>query len=127
METGGVFYGGFPESKTRRGRVQNRGNICPTITARNQDLFHIQTDGRIRRLTPKECFRLQGVSDTDADKIININSDTQCYKQTGNSICVPAMAALFLNLNIAGVLNREEVKEDNINKIPGTEGLHGKL
>ena len=44
---------------------------------------------RIRKLTPKECFRLMGFTDEDIEK--TTCSNTQLYKQAGNSICVPVV------------------------------------
>lgn len=57
---------------------------------------------RIRKLTPKECFRLQGVSEKDADAMLNAESNSQCYKAAGNSITVTVLCALFLQLGIQG-------------------------
>lgn len=54
----------------------------------------------IRKLTPRECGRLMGVSDEDIDKMETVNSNTQLYKQFGNSIVVDVMCAMFKNLNI---------------------------
>ena len=54
----------------------------------------------IRKLTPRECGRLMGVSDEDIDKMAAVNSNTQLYKQFGNSIVVDVMCAMFKNLNI---------------------------
>lgn len=54
---------------------------------------------RLRKLTPRECFRLQGVREPDIDKMLNAGiSDSQLYKLAGNSICVDCMVALFRNL-----------------------------
>lgn len=55
---------------------------------------------RIRKLTPRECGRLMGVSDEDINKMEAVNSNTQLYKQFGNSIVVDVMCAMFRNLNI---------------------------
>ena len=55
---------------------------------------------RIRKLTPRECGRLMGVPDEDIDKMAAVNSNTQLYKQFGNSIVVDVMCAMFKNLNI---------------------------
>ena len=137
-ETGGCFDASYPNSKTRRGRVQDKGNTCPTLTAQNQEVVriekvgqissdgsqcgtvisdngisanlvagahgyansHIATQYRIRKLTPRECGRLMGVSDEDIDKMAAVNSNTQLYKQFGNSIVVDVMCAMFKNLNI---------------------------
>lgn len=122
-EIGGVFDGSFPNSKTRRGRVQDKGNVCPTITAQNQELYRIEicecnepgaiilyvpeTDShymvRIRKLTPRECLRLMAVEENNIDKILEVNSNTQAYKQAGNSIVVDCMTAMFSQLGIPGV------------------------
>lgn len=50
---------------------------------------------RIRKLTPRETFRLMGFSDQDFDKAQKVNSNTQLYKQAGNSIVVPVLEAIF--------------------------------
>lgn len=51
---------------------------------------------RIRKLTPRECFRLMGVKDEDYDKLTV--SDTQKYKQAGNSIVVDVLEDIFDNM-----------------------------
>lgn len=99
-EIGGCFDASYPESTTRRGRVQDKGNICPTLTAQNQEIVRIESRYRIRKFTPRECGRLMGVSDEDIFKMEKVNSDTQLYKQFGNSIVVNVMRAMFKNLNI---------------------------
>ena len=70
------------------------------------------TDGfRIRKLTPRECFRLMGVSDADIDKIQAAGiSKSQQYKMAGNSIVVNCLAAIFRQLFIG-----------NFNKVVQTE------
>lgn len=51
---------------------------------------------RIRKLTPRECFRLMGVSEPDIDKMLNSGiSNSACYKLAGNSIVVDVMIAIF--------------------------------
>ena len=50
---------------------------------------------RIRKLTPRECWRLMGFTDEDFDKAKQVNSDTQLYKQAGNSIVVDVLEAIF--------------------------------
>ena len=52
-------------------------------------------DVRIRKLTPKECWRLMGFDDEDFDRAKEVNSDTQLYKQAGNSIVVDVLEAIF--------------------------------
>lgn len=49
---------------------------------------------RIRRLTPRECFRLQGWTDDRIDPIIHLHSDSQLYKQAGNGVTVPVVEAI---------------------------------
>lgn len=58
---------------------------------------------RIRKLTSRECYRLMGVREDDINKMQNINSATQCYKQAGNSIVVSVLMAIFSQLNLKGV------------------------
>ena len=50
---------------------------------------------RIRKLTPRECFRLMGFDDEDFEKAQKVNSDTQLYKQAGNSIVVQVLESIF--------------------------------
>lgn len=50
---------------------------------------------RIRKLTPKECWRLMGFTDEDYEKAKEVNSDSQLYKQAGNSIVVNVLEAIF--------------------------------
>ena len=53
---------------------------------------------RIRKLTPKDCWRLMGFTDEDFYKAEAVNSNTQLYKQAGNSIVVDVLEAIFTNL-----------------------------
>ena len=50
---------------------------------------------RIRKLTARECYRLMAFSDTDFTNAERMNSNTQLYKQAGNSICVNVLEAIF--------------------------------
>ena len=50
---------------------------------------------RIRKLTPKECWRLMGQKDEDFEKAAAVNSNTQLYKQAGNSIVVDVLEKIF--------------------------------
>ena len=59
---------------------------------------------RIRKLTPKECWRLMGFDDSDFEKAEKVNSNTQLYKQAGNSIVVDVLEALFYQLFDCGVM-----------------------
>lgn len=91
----------YPNSKTRRGRVGH--GIAQTLTCCQQQV--VVTEGRseneklrVRKLTPKECWRLMGFDDIDFEKAQVINSDTQLYKQAGNSIVVNVIEAILGNL-----------------------------
>ena len=53
---------------------------------------------RIRKLTPKECWRLMGFDDNDFNKAAEVNSNTQLYKQAGNSIVVNVLEKILNQL-----------------------------
>ena len=55
-------------------------------------------DLRIRKLTPKECWRLMGFNDEEFEKAQAVNSNAQLYKQAGNSIVVNVLVEIFRNL-----------------------------
>lgn len=66
------------------------------------------TDGlRIRKLTPKECWRLMGFDDGDFEKAEAVNSNTQLYKQAGNSIVVPVLEYILGALFECGALENK--------------------
>ena len=137
-KVGGCYDASYPDSKTRRGRVQNGGDLTPTLTASNSENIHyveniiikvgqisnegsqcgtvvsdkglsptlsagthryanahIETQYRIRKLTPKECWRLMGYTDEDYEKAAAVNSNTQLYKQAGNAIVKQVLMAIF--------------------------------
>lgn len=80
-----------PNSKTRRGRVGKK--IANTLlTGESQGV--VEPDFRIRKLTPRECWRLQGFPDWAFDKAQEVNSNSQLYKQAGNSVTVNVIAAI---------------------------------
>lgn len=58
----------------------------------------LENNLRIRKLTPKECWRLMGFTDEDFDKASKVNSNAQLYKQAGNSIVVQVLEAIFKEL-----------------------------
>lgn len=98
-EVGGVADLSYPNSKTRRGRVQENGTISPTITATETGICKIESLIRIRKLTPKECFRLMGFSDQNFDAAKNAGiSNSQLYKQAGNSIVVDVLYYIYVEL-----------------------------
>lgn len=103
-----------PGSKTRRGRVGQE--VTNTLdTSCNQGIFvqvseeltvyavwyeKYQCYIAIRKLTPKECFRLQGWSDDYFEKAQFVNSDSQLYKQAGNGVTVTVIEAIARKMNV---------------------------
>ena len=103
-----------PGSKTRRGRVGKE--VANTLdTSCNQGIFvqvseeltvyavwyeKYQCYIAIRKLTPKECFRLQGWSDDYFEKAQFVNSDSQLYKQAGNGVTVSVIEAMARKMNV---------------------------
>ena len=84
-----------PNSKTRRGRVGKQ--IANTLlTGESQGV--VEPDFRIRKLTPRECWRLQGFPDWAFDKAQEVNSNSQLYKQAGNSVTVNVIVAIAKEL-----------------------------
>lgn len=73
---------------------------------------YLYKDFGIFKLTPRECLRLMAVRDSDIDKMMSVNSNTQCYKQAGNSIVVTVLMAIFSQLNIKGVTPWNELTQD---------------
>ena len=77
----------------------NTNGTSNTITTVQKDNYAIEESFKIRKLTPRECFRLMGMRDDDIDKIQEAGiSNTQQYKLAGNSIVVDVLEAIFKNL-----------------------------
>ena len=84
-----------PNSKTRRGRVGKQ--IANTLlTGESQGV--VEPSFRIRKLTPRECWRLQGFPDWAFDKAQEVNSNSQLYKQAGNSVTVNVIKEIARHL-----------------------------
>jgi DNA (cytosine-5)-methyltransferase 1 len=82
----------------QQNRVFDTNGLSPAVLAnlggeRNHNILTNQY--KIRRLTPLECFRLQGFPDEAFFRAEKVNSDTQLYKQAGNSITTCVMVELF--------------------------------
>lgn len=84
-----------PNSNTRRGRV-GKGIANTLLTGEEQAV--VTNNFRIRKLTPRECWRLQGFPDWAFNKAKEVNSDSQLYKQAGNSVTVPVIADIASRL-----------------------------
>ena len=83
---------GYAGSNTRRGRVGH--DIAHTLDTGSSTQGIVARGGRIRRLMPRECLRLQGFEDSQIDRILAITSDAQAYKQAGNSVTVNVIEAI---------------------------------
>ena len=98
----------FDKLKARYKRICGLGwkptdgsGIATTVTTASlhqNSNYIIIGNGRVRRLTPTECFRLMGVSNEDIKKICAAVSRTQAYKLAGNSIVVDVLALIFSQL-----------------------------
>ena len=84
-----------PTSITRRGRVGNE--LVNTIT-RNPTLAVVTPNYKIRKITSREAWRLMGFSDEEYNKACKVCSESQLYKQAGNSIVVNVMEEIFKKL-----------------------------
>lgn len=86
------IYGTEVEPNPQAGRIYDSDGISPCLDTcqGGQRMPKILDNSkiRIRKLTPRECFRLQGFPDEYFDRAANVNSDSQLYKQAGNSVTV---------------------------------------
>ena len=84
-------------------------DYSPSLRSERQGMKVIQNENqlRIRKLTPKECWRLMGFDDSDFEKAEKVNSNTQLYKQAGNSIVVDVLYYIFGNLLESGTLGEQ--------------------
>ena len=86
---------GYTRGNTKRGRV-GKAFAHTLDTSCSQGI--IEGSGRIRRLMPRECLRLQGFGEDQIDRLLAITSDAQAYKQAGNSVTVNVIEAIGRNL-----------------------------
>lgn len=99
----GLIQVGTLEMKSNEAikRVYSSEGVCPTLTTMtggHRQPKILTKDNRVRKLTPRECWRIMGFSDKDFDKVAGKLSNTQLYKQAGNTICVPCLSAIFRQL-----------------------------
>lgn len=92
------------EKRQNGRRIKNEGEPAFTLTSQDRHGVLIADDRiKIRKLTPRECFRLQGFTDEQFDKAAAVNSETQLYKQAGNAVTVNVVEEI--GRHIAGVHN----------------------
>lgn len=88
-----------PGAPTEQRLEFNRNGCTNTLTSVQKDNYVFETNNiRIRKLTPRECFRLMGFSDDAFDAAEEVVSNTQLYKQAGNSIVVDVLYYIFVEL-----------------------------
>lgn len=82
-------YNEYRKAEPREDGVSN------SLTSVQKDNLLLEPQIRIRKLTPKECWRLMGFSDGDFERAEKVNSNSQLYKQAGNSIVVDVLMEIF--------------------------------
>lgn len=102
-----IFTERIDEDMAKIGQISSDGSQCGFVFSDDGSMAtltvgthgnanpHIFTKYRIRKLTPLECWRLMGFSDDDFHKAEEVNSNTQLYKQAGNSIVENVLVAIF--------------------------------
>ena len=91
----------FEEGKVLNMDLYNQNtneNTSQCLTTPNHNSQRLFDGLRIRKLTPKECWRLMGFDDEDFEKASRVNSNTQLYKQAGNSIVVNVLISILKEL-----------------------------
>lgn len=100
-----TMRGGGLESKIiQRGHGYNKGgehDIAPTLTSNSwRENNHLLDGCSIRKLTPREYWRLQGFPDWAFDRASEVNSNSQLYKQAGNSVTVNVVEVIARRLTV---------------------------
>lgn len=104
VRVGGLYDKPGDKFKTHQaGSIYDLTGICPTLSTmqggnREPIIVESWSPMKVRKITPKECWRLMGFSDDDFLKAKKVNSNSQLYKQAGNSICVPVIEAILRRL-----------------------------
>lgn len=95
-----IVTGNYSPSGHDASRIVDTEGLAPTVKENHGTVTAVeqQADFRIRKLTPRECWRLMDFDDEDFDKASKVNSDSQLYKQAGNSIVVNCLYLIFKEL-----------------------------
>ena len=106
----------------------NTKGLCNTLTTVQKDSKECDemNNLKIRKLTPKECWRLMGFDDEDFHKAEAVNSNTQLYKQAGNSIVVNCIEGILINLFKKGYAEAEVGDSVNIEQ-PNSKTRRGRV
>ena len=99
--------GNYMPSGHDASRIVDSNGLAPTVKENHGTVTATSVGLRIRKLTPRECWRLMGFSDWDFERAQKAkNSNTQLYKQAGNSIVVNVLEEIFK------ILFKEEIKDE---------------
>ena len=93
-----VAMRGRGESNEQQLELNTQGVDNALTTVQKDNLVMETPRYRIRKLTPRECWRLMGYTDEDFDKAAKVNSNTQLYKEAGNAIVKQVLMAIFLQM-----------------------------
>ena len=96
--------GNYSPSGHDASRIVDENGLAPTVKENHGTVTATMQNLRIRKLTPKECWRLMGFDDEDFEKAEKVNSNTQLYKQAGNSIVVDVLENIFLSLKACNLI-----------------------
>lgn len=97
--------GNYSPSGHDASRIVDENGLAPTVKENHGTVTATIQNYRIRKLTPKECWRLMGFDDEDFEKAEKVNSNTQLYKQAGNSIVVDVLENIFIELFKQNILS----------------------
>lgn len=92
------IIGNYSPSGHNASRIVDNKGLAPTVKENHGTVTATISNLRIRKLTPKECWRLMGFDDEDFEKASKVNSNSQLYKQAGNSIVVNVLEKIIKNL-----------------------------
>lgn len=103
IRIGGIFD---TDKKHQAGAIWDKEGLAPTLDTmqggwRQPSVTEEPLNTkkfRVRRLTPKECWRLMGIADEDYEKASKVVSNSQLYKQAGNAIVVNVLEGIFSNM-----------------------------
>lgn len=95
----------------------NRQYIRERYCSKSEIDKYLFKDFGIFKLTARECLRLQGVAENDIDAMASVNSQSQLYKQAGNSITVSVLCAVFSQLGIKGVNKWNDMSFEERNEV----------
>lgn len=118
-EIGSLTGGRWDKMYEQSRRVYDPEGLSPTLHTcggGNQEIKvsvidEKQGERRIRKLTPLECWRLMGFDDEDFRKAEAVNSNTQLYKQAGNSIVVNVLEGILANLLLPQTLQQKMAQD----------------